>query len=273
MGVRCISLKLLRLTVLIGSAASLQIDSRAQEAAPASQAVLQPAFDTVSVHMSQQNDMRTEHIDNPSRRGYLRAVNVNLKSLMEIAYDLPDLRMFGGPSWLTSAKFSVEAKADPSVNERLAALPSEQAKEAKRKMIAALLVQRFKLAVRSATRDMPVYALIIAKGGPQLTGTQASDASRATGDQFIHIGAGSDSLQILTYELSWRVDRPVLDETGLQDKNELTLRWRDDEAAATDTSAPSLFTAIQEQLGFKLEATRRPVPVLLIDHAEKPTDN
>lgn len=63
-----------------------------------------------------QDDSRPEHIDNPDKRGYLRAVNVSIKSLMEIAYDIPDLRMFGGPNWLTSARFSLEAKFDPSVD-------------------------------------------------------------------------------------------------------------------------------------------------------------
>lgn len=84
-------------------------------------------------------------IENPSRSGYVRAVNVNLKSLMEVAYDVPDLRMFGGPPWLTSARFSIGAEADPSINEQLAALPSDQAKQFKRKMMAALLAERFKL--------------------------------------------------------------------------------------------------------------------------------
>lgn len=103
-----------------------------------------------------QNDERMEHIDNPYRRGYLRAVNVNLKSLMEIAYDIPDLRMLGGQTWLTSARFSLEAKADSSVDEQLAALPSEQAKAAKRNMIVTLLVDKFKLAVHPETREMSV---------------------------------------------------------------------------------------------------------------------
>lgn len=273
MGLRSITTQLLELTIFIGSAASLQSGSTAQEMAIASQAALQPAFEVVSIHLMRQEDMRPEHIDNPYRRGYLRAVNVNLKSLMEIAYDVPDLRMFGGPTWLTSARFSLEAKADPSVDEQLAALPNEQAKETKRKMIVTLLLERFQLAVHAETREMPVYAMVIGKGGPKLVGTQQGDKSQFAGDQFIDIRPGSDSLQILAYELSWRVGRPVLDKTGLQDKQALTLRWRGDEGASMESNAPSLFTAIQEQLGLKLAPTKGSVPVLLIDHAEKPTED
>jgi uncharacterized protein (TIGR03435 family) len=273
MGVRMITMRLLKLTILIGSAALLQLDSTAQASAVASQTPLQSTFEIVSIHPMRQDDMRPEHIDNPSRRGYVRAVNVNLKSLMEIAYDIPDLRMFGGPPWLTSARFSLEAKADPSVDEQLAALPNEEAKQAKRKMIVALLVASFKLAVHAETREMPVYAMVIGKGGPKLAGPRRGDDAQPAGDQLIDIRPGSDSLQILAYELSWRVGRPVLDRTGLQDKQALTLRWRGDEGESVDSNAPSLFTAIQEQLGLKLDPTKGSVPVLLIDHAEKPTEN
>ena len=273
MGGKTIAVKLLQVIILVGSAALLQLNATAQETAIASQAALQSTFDLVSIHPMRQDDARPEHIDNPYKRGYLRAVNVSLKSLMEIAYDIPDLRMFGGPSWLTSARFSLEAKADPSVDEQLATLPSEQAKEMKRKMIVALLVQRFKLAVHTEAKEMPVYEMVIGKGGPKLACTQQSDSSQPAGDQLINIHPGSDSLQVLAYELSWRIGRPVLDKTGLRNQQALTLRWRGDEEASMDSNAPSLFTAIQEQLGLKLDSTKGSVPVLLIDHAEKPTED
>ena len=273
MGGRINTMRLIQLIILIVPAALIQLDSTAQATAVASQAALQPTFEIVSIHPMSQDDMRPEHIDNPSTRGYVKAINVNLKSLMEIAYDIPDLRMFGGPAWLTSARYSLEAKADPSIDEQLAALPNEQAKQAKRKMLAALLVERFKLAVHADTKEMSVYAMVIGKGGAKLAGTQHGDDSRPAGDQLIDIRPGSDSLQILAYELSWRVGRPVLDRTGLQDKQALTLRWRGDEGASVDSNAPSLFTALQEQLGLKLDPTKGSVPVLLIDHAEKPTED
>jgi uncharacterized protein (TIGR03435 family) len=265
-------MRVLLLTILTGAAASMQLYSAAQSTPLASQAPLQPTFEIVSIHPMRRDDIGSEHIDNPYRRGYLKAVNVNLKSLMEIAYDIPDLRMIGGPTWLTSERFSLEAKTDPRIDEMLAVLPTEQAKQAKRKMITALLVQRFKLAVHADTREMSVYAMVIAKDGPKLAGAQDGSDLQVAGDQLIDIHPGSDTLQILAYELSWRVGRPVLDRTRLQDKQALKLRWRDDEAPV-DSNAPSLFTAIQEQLGLKLDPTKGSVPVLLIDHAEKPTED
>ena len=87
---------------------------------------------------------------------------------------------------------------------------------------------------------------------------------------------GTDTLAVLAFELSWRLGRPVIDQTGLNGRYQLTLNWAEDDGTSPGTNTsngPSLFTAIQEQLGLKLEATRGPVPVLVIDHAEKPSDN
>lgn len=273
MMLRITAIRLLQLTILIGSAAFSSLDSMAQAAPVVLGAPFQPTFDIVSIHPMRPDDVRTEHIDNPSRSGYVRAVNVNLKSLMEVAYDIPDLRIFGGPTWVTSEKFSLEAKADPKVDENLAALPNDEAKQAKRKMMAALLVDKFKLAVHSDAKEMSVYAMVIAKGGPKLGGTHYSEDSQPAGNQLINIRPDSNTLQILAYELSWRVGRPVVDDTGLKDNHALTLRWQDGEVTSDESNAPSLFTAIQEQLGLKLEPTKGSVPVLLIEHAEKPTED
>jgi uncharacterized protein (TIGR03435 family) len=169
--------------------------------------------------------------------------------------------MFGGPAWLTTQKFSLEAKADPRVDELISSLSLEQGKQLKRKMLVALLTERFKLAMHFETKDMPVYAMGIAKGGPKLGGIKPGDGSLPTGNDRIEIRAGNDSLAILAYELSWRLGRPVLDRTGLHDQQALLLRWQDDDAITADSNAPSLSTAMQEQIGLKLESTRGPVPV------------
>lgn len=129
------------------------------------------------------------------------------------------------------------------------------------------------MAVHLETRELPVYVMTVAKNGPKLDGIKSGDDSLPAGDDRINIRAGNDSLEILAYELSWRLGRPVLDRTGLQDRQALMLRWQDESATTTDSNAPSLFTAIQEQLGLKLESSRGPVPVLLIDHIEKPAQN
>lgn len=178
---RILTRRLIRLTI-IGAAALAQSGLMAQATPVALQAPLQPAFEIVSIHLVKQDDIRPEHIDNPFRRGYLKASNVNLKSLMEIAYDIPDLRMLGGPTWLTSERFSLEARADLRIDEQLATVPIEQAKLVKQKMIAALLVERFALAVHTDKKEMFVYAMVVGKGGPQLAGTRHGDDSQSAGD-------------------------------------------------------------------------------------------
>ena len=233
----------------------------------------QPSFDVVSIRPMKEDDSTPAHITNSPRTGSIKAVNVNLKALLEVAYDIPDTRMFGGPAWLTAGKFSLEAKTEPKVDDQIASLPSDQGKQLKRRMLAALLADRFKVAVHTETREMAIYALIVAKGGPTLGGSKGNGDPLPIGNERIDVRAGSDSLEVLAYELSWRLGRPVLDRTGLQDQKALTLRWRDDDGGASDSNAPSLLPAIQEQLGLKLESTRGSVPVLVIDHAEKPTEN
>ena len=156
---------------------------------------LPPVFDLVSIHPVGEDDKTPTHISNPVRRGYIKAVNVNVKALMEVAYDIPDTRMLGGPNWLTSEKFSLEAKADPKVDEQLASLPPEQGKQLKRKMLAALLADRFKLAMHTETREMPVYAMVVAKGGAKLDVTKSADAPPLTGSDLIDIRTGNNSLR------------------------------------------------------------------------------
>ena len=118
---------------------------------------------------------------------------------------------------------------------------------------------------------MPVYAMVVAKGGPKFTVESASRLP-AGGDR-ITVRPGNDSLEVLAYELSWRLGRPVLDRTGSGYREGLTLTWQDGDGSSADVQGPSLFTAIQEQLGLKLEPSRGPVTVLVIDHAERPTEN
>ena len=269
-GFQVVSFRFVLLIVVAGIRA---MNGAAQASPDGARAPLHPTFDVVSIHPMKEDDGASTHITNPTRTSYFEAVNVNVKALMEVAYKIPDTRMFGGPGWLTAAKFSVEAKADPQVDAQMARLAPEQREQLKREMLTALLNDRFKLAVHTETRMMPVFALVLAKTGPRLGGIKAGSGTVAAGDDRIDIGAGNDTLEILAYELSWRLGRPVLDRTGLEDRDALVLRWQDDSETATDSSAASLATAIEEQLGLKLEPTRSLVPVLVIEHAEKPTEN
>ncbi len=128
-----------------------------------------PTFDIASIHsMNYAAEART-HIYNSPKTSEFKAVNVTLRALLEVAYQLPETQMQGGPTWTSKDKFDLEAKSDPSLDRHLASLPSDQARQLKRQMLRALLADRFQLAAHTETRELPIYALIVAKGGSKLT--------------------------------------------------------------------------------------------------------
>jgi uncharacterized protein (TIGR03435 family) len=255
---------------LIGAIAASATIASAQLVSP------RPTFDVASVRPMSYADNAPTHITNPARASEFKAVNVTLRDLLEVAYEIPETQMLGGPDWAITDKFDLEAKSDAQLNEQLAGLSVEQGKQEKRQMLQALLADRFGLTAHADKRDMPMYALVIAQGGSKLVSSGAAGVGLSSGRGRIAIGGGDDSLAVLAFELSWRLGRPVIDQTGLTGRYAFTLNWTADDGpspAADASSGPSLFTAIQEQLGLKLKATRGPVPVLVIDHAEKPTEN
>jgi uncharacterized protein (TIGR03435 family) len=170
-------------------------------------------------------------------------------------------------------------------------------------MLQALLADRFKLSIHRETKELPVYALVAAKNGPKLQEAKA-DATYPNGIKgpdgvarggMMRIGGGEvtgQGLPIanLTRMLSQQLGRTVIDKTGLTGKYDFTLQWTPDESqgpmfkgadgappggnpAPPESSGPSLFTAIQEQLGLKLESQKGPVEIIVIDHVEKPSQN
>jgi uncharacterized protein (TIGR03435 family) len=253
---------------LSATAASAQASISPIQSAP-------PTFDVASIRPMSYADDVPSHISNSSKTSEFRAVNVTLRALLEVAYALPETQMLGGPGWTATDKFALEAKSDPKFDQQLAALSPSEAKQAKRDMLRSLLAERFKLAAHTETREMPIFALIVAKGGSKLVQSKSSKTALSGGRGRISI-KGDDSLAVLAFELSWRLGRPVMDHTGLEGRYELNLNWAADDGepiASDSATGPSLFTAIQEQLGLKLEPTKAPVPILLIDHAEKPSEN
>jgi len=244
-------------------------------AVSATTALAQSTFDVASIRPMTYADGARTHIYNSPRTSEFRAINVTLRDLLEVAWGIPETQMLSGPAWASTDKFDLEAKSDAKFNEHLAGLSIDQGREEKRQMLQALLADRFELAAHAEKREMPIFAMVIAKGGPKLITTNVNGALSG-GRGRISITGGDDALAVLAFELSWRLGRPVVDQTGLKGRYELTLNWTEDDVpstAAISSGGPSLFTAIQEQLGLKLEATKGPVPVLVIDHAEKPSEN
>jgi uncharacterized protein (TIGR03435 family) len=236
-------------------------------------------FDVASIHLSSATDGH-HHIYNDPSESHFRTGNLSTRALIQYAYGMPESQILGGPAWLDSAMYDIDAKSDASVDAQLHSLPTEQARHQKQLMVQALLADRFQLQAHQETRQLPVYGLVVAKGGPRFKPSQINGTTIDTGRARLHIAGSDDTVAILARELAQSLGRVVLNQTGLTGRYDLTLKWTPDDAPTPmkngepDASAPpDIFTAIQEQLGLKLVSTKGPVPVLVIDHVEMPSAN
>jgi uncharacterized protein (TIGR03435 family) len=267
--------------LLLSLAVAMAVSSAfAQSPAPSSASTAAPpTFDVASIHESKATDGH-HHIYNDPSESHFRTVNLSLKELLQFAYNLPKSQILAGPSWLDSTMFDIDAKSDAAVDAQLRALPSSEAKQRKQLMVQALLADRFQLTTHQETRQLPVYSLVVAKGGPKFKPSEIGGTTIDSGRSRLHVAGSDNTLALLAGELSQTLGRPVLDNTGIAGRCDLTLKWTPDDGpppmlnGAPDPNAPpNIFTAIQEQLGLKLEPTKAPVPVLVIDHADMPSEN
>jgi uncharacterized protein (TIGR03435 family) len=229
-------------------------------------------FDVASIRENIKSVDGRTHIYRHAESGQFLAVNASMRVLIQFAFDMPDAQILNGPSWLGSKFFDVDAKADSAVDVWMGTLDFEHAKAAKEKMLQALFADRFHLVSHRETRELPVYALVVAKGGATLQPSQSAGTKYDNGRaQITDQGA---SIAILADQLSKAVGRPVIDKTGTAGRFDLTLKWTPDSGApSSDPDGLSIFTAVQEQLGLKLEPAMAPIPVLVIDHVEMPSAN
>ena len=255
------------------------------QSVPASQPVPQaaPVFDVAAIRVNKTDLSGHSHIISSPYDSHFRATNVSLKSLLQWAFVIPDTRIVGGPSWLGSTKFDIGAKADPSVDEQMRGLDSATGRLQKEKMLQALLASRFQLQVHQESRELPIYALVVAKSGPKFQPSKVNGTTINERHGEIDVRGSDDTIGLLADALARNLGRVVVNQTGMKDRYELDLKWTPDDAASprsgagsgssSDASGPSLFTAIQEQLGLKLEPQKGPVSVLVIDHVEMPSEN
>ena len=235
-----------------------------------------PAYDVVVIKL---NNSLSRHMSMDIDEDMLRAENVSLKVLLVNAYGIREGLMFGLPGWAGSSRFDVTAKVSDPDMKALSKLSREQ----RQAMLAALLVDRFHLKIHTEIKTLPVYELVVAKGGPKLTATVVPPPDTKNLDplglgnldvQGTNITAAGVTLSDLAGNLSFPLDRTVINKTGLTGRYDFQLRWTADGASAGATDAPpDLFTAIQEQLGLKLQAAKGPVTTLVVDHVEQPTAN
>jgi uncharacterized protein (TIGR03435 family) len=216
--------------------------------------------------------------------GRYSATNEGIKGLIQYgAYGTPGPQIEGGPAWLASERFDIEAKVDDATAVKMEKLGPEERSQMKRQLIEQLLADRFMLAVHWETRELPVYALVRARVGAKLTRSSDTSGSSGTSSNLGHLKASGVTMarlaETLTGILYREVGRVVVDRTGLEGRYDLTLEWSPEDGSSSSASndsqspGPSIFTALEEQLGLKLESGKGPVKTLVIDRVEQPSEN
>ena len=241
-----------------------------------------PGFEVASVKPQQWTG--TGSVGVFVRGNTLDAEHVSLFSLVAFAYNLRDVQLSGGPPWVRSGVlgyselYQVIAKAPEGPPPAMAVF---------RQMLQRLLAERFKLQVRHVEKELPTYDLVVGKGGPRLTQSRADEkfdfVSSAIGRFGIRIAATHMTVQqLIDHQLVAYNDRLIFDKTGLADPYDFTLQFTVENVSADQASSakqadaidlPPLSTALQEQLGLKLEPRRALFDTVVIEHAERPTAN
>ncbi len=249
-----------------------------------------PRFDAVTVKLS---DPAKEHLALYSRQpdGF-KWDGVTLRGMIANAFGVSSIVKYqieGGPNWMGSQAFDINAKVDDETVARWSKMTQPQADEERRSLTRSLLADRFQLKFHHETREMPALVLRVAKSGSKLLPPRPEhDLQAGTPQSQInffghgHMEGHSALMSNLTRSLGAEPEiagRPVMDKTGLTGGYDFTLRWTSDgsgsEDAPTDANAqwPSLFTALEEQLGLKLTSEKQPIDVIVVDSAEMPSDN
>lgn len=228
-----------------------------------------PAFEVATIKLSDPADQK-HRFEIHGRRILIE--NQTVEIMIEMSYGVHRKQVVNAPSWTESQRFDIEGLPDVEGQPSVAQF---------QEMVRKLLEERFALKFHTEKREMSRYALTVAKDGPKLEPTKSvPDAlpnERGTGDVTSRtLQMENVSMRDLAHNLQGELDRPVVDETGLKGKYDFTLKWLRQDApaeAATDTSVPTFFTAIQEQLGLKVEPSQGQVEMMVIDHIGQPESN
>ena len=282
------------LLVAIGIFGTLGVVAAQQDAAPA-------AFEVASVKANRSGDSNGLLRQGPG--GRVDATNMPLRPMITLSYGIAGYQLVGGPGWIADARYDIVAKLEDGGAGATPFVPGATTVNATQRALQTLLEDRFKLKAHRETRQMDVYALVMAKpdGGPgpnlkpstQDCAAAAEAAKRGSpppagpGAPICGIQGGPGRLRFgglpasaFGQALSGPAGRTVIDRTGLTGSWEFELKFtpvtraaaRPDQPAA-DPDAPSFFTAVQEQLGLKLESTKGPVEVIVIDSIDRPTED
>jgi bla regulator protein blaR1 len=256
------------------------------------------SYEVASIKPEKSGSMMFRVLNTPD--GFSATTTVQM--LIRVAYGIEDNQISGAPGWVSSEKYVVEAKMDQDTADKLKKLGEAQEEPARQHMLQTLLADRFKLTIHRETKELPLYSLVVAKGGSKLheakpddnylNGIKGLDGRPVpAGAHLMRMGRGELTVQSvgmdqIAHLFTQQTGRTVVDNTGLKGNYDFTLHWTPDQSApalngpgggpdstTSSESGPSIFTAIQEQLGLKLESQKGPVEILVIDHVEKPSEN
>ncbi len=215
---------------------------------------------------------------------------VPMQMLLREAFRTEDDRIMGAPGWVKSSRFDIQAKVATEDAPKLKDLKIDQRKS----MLVPLLVERFNLKYHHETRELLRYSLVVVKGGLKMKELAPDDSGVRRPRTLMFNGPGKlestgTGMPFLAHALSREVGRSIVDKTGLTGNYEYTLEWTPEngsppmpgnppggpphDGGADDSVGPSLFTALQEQLGLKLEASKGMVDVIVVDHIDQPSAN
>ena len=246
-----------------------------------------PVFDVASIHPNNSDHTARTHIYSYADHGHFVAINATPMQLLQYAYGLPDSRITGRSSLdqILEVRHRRQVRSGASQTS-WQLLPYAEAKPQLLKMVQSLLADRFHLAAHTESRELPVYDLVVGKGGAKFANVKDEgttiDSGTHSGISTITIKSSSHATADLAEILSRYTGRVVVDKTGLQGNYTISLKFAPDDARSavpnTETSSapdtgPSVFTALKEQLGLELKSSKGPVDVLVIDHIDPPTEN
>ncbi|MGD1069242.1 MAG: TIGR03435 family protein [Bryobacteraceae bacterium] len=239
-----------------------------------------PHFEVATIKPSQPDAKGSSILVGRGGSNLFTTTNTTLKDLIVFAYGLHARQVTGGPAWIENDKYDLSGKPD------LDGIPNVDQLKA---MLQQLLTERFQIASHREKKELSVYAITVAKTGLKINKTENGGGNlpgfggRGPGNIFVR---NSNMTEFAGFLQSRIVDRPVVDQTALTGKYDFSLKWTPDASepavpgqpaaapAATDADAPpDLFAAFQQQLGLRLESTKAPVEVLVVDKVEKPSDN
>lgn len=255
------------IAIIVFLAASIPMSSQTQ--------VREPSFEVASIKPVESGPKSGRYIVMQGPHRFVEK-DYTLKLLIAAAYNLNPKAVTGGPMWMESVHYDILAltpgERQPNHDEQMA-------------MLRTLLSDRFKLSFHREPREFPIYVLEVAKGGSRLKPSTAAPTdqpyliSTVYSDKIVMPAKNASMADFVSVLQRAVLDRPVVDKTGLAGRYDFDLEWAPDESqfngevpsASSDTPEPPFFTAIQQQLGLRLEATRGPVDAIIVDHAERPS--